>query len=165
MPSLRIPRWVLLAGLATSIPAVGQVHPQDGIDRNLQERAAREREFHVRLQDETPTPPRPMVPGETGLKLYLPTPGSEILRRGEPVRPPAPPRLAPGKSVVDSETQLRDSQRRRQIELQTQTQNVPEPSRQQTLDSQQLGFDRETSAQDLGSRILRDSSRAVGAPR
>jgi hypothetical protein len=144
---------------------VGQVQPEDGIDRNLQERAAREREFHVRLQDERPTPPRPVVPGETGLQFYLPTPGAEILRREQAAPAATPQRLAPGKSVVDSEAQLRESQRRRQIELQTQTQNVPEPSRQQTLESQQLGFDRETSAQDLGSRILRDSSRALGAPR
>jgi hypothetical protein len=151
--------------MAAGVPAAGQVHPQDGIDRNLQERAAREREFHVRLQEDTPAPPRPVVPGETGLKFYLPTPGSEIVRREQAGPAATPQRLAPGKSVVDSETQLRESQRRRQVELQTQTQNVPEPSRQQTLESQQLGFDRETSAQDLGSRILRDSSRALGAPR
>jgi len=155
----------LLASALAAVPSAGQVHPQDGIDRNLQERAAREREFHIRLQEDTPVPPRPVVSGETGLKFYLPTPGSEILRREKAAPAPAQPRLAPGKSVVDGETQLRESQRRRQIELQTQTQNLPEPVRQQTLQSQQLGFDRETSAQDLGSRILRDSSRALGAPR
>ena len=38
-------------------------------------------------------------------------------------------------------------------------------TREQGERTEQLGFDRETSAQDLGSRILRDSSRALGAPR
>ncbi len=51
------------------------------------------------------------------------------------------------------------------MELQTQIQNRPEPERQQILQIQQLGFDRETSAQELGSKIMRDSSRALGAPR
>jgi hypothetical protein len=156
---------LVVAGLGASTPALSQVHPQDGIDRNLQERAAREHEFHVRLQDDTAPPPRPIVPGETGLKFYVPTPGSEILRRDGVRQPAAPPRVAPGKSVVSGETQLRDSQSRRQMELQTQIENRPEPERQQILQIQQLGFDRETGAQDLGSKILRDSSRALGAPR
>jgi hypothetical protein len=157
--------YLFLAGLACAVPSAGQVHPQDGIDRNLLERAAREREFHVRLREDTPGLPPPALSGETGLKFYLPTPGSEILRREQAAPAPAQPRTAPGKSAVDGELQLRESQRRRQIELQTQTQNVPDPARQQTLQIQQLGFDRETNAQDLGSRILRDSSRALGAPR
>lgn len=165
MDRLSLSACLFLAGVAAAGPIAAQVHPQDGIDRNLLERAAREREFHVRLQEDTPVPRPPALTGETGLKFVLPAPGSEILRR-EPVAPgPAPLRTAPGQSVVDSELQLRDSQRRRQIELQTQTQNVPDPARRQTLQSQQLGFERETSAQDLGSRILRDSSRALGAPR
>src|SRR4029450_8037279 len=45
--------WIVLAAAAACVnPASAQVHPQDGIDRNLQERAAREREFHVGLQDD-----------------------------------------------------------------------------------------------------------------
>jgi hypothetical protein len=156
---------LVVAGLGASTPALCQVHPQDGIDRNLQERAAREHEFHVRLQEDAAPLPRPIVPGETGLKFYLPTPGSEILRREEVRQPAVPPRAAPGKSVVSGEMQLRDSQSRRQMELQTQIENRPEPERQQILQIQQLGFDRETSAQDLSSKIMRDSSRAVGTPR
>ena len=109
--------------------------------------------------------PRPIVLGKTGLQFYLPTPGSEILRRDELPQPAAPPRVATGKSVVSGETQLLDSQSRRQMELQTQIENRPESERQQILQIQQLGFDRETSAQDLGAKILRDSSRALGAPR
>ena len=163
---LRISTILVVAGLAAAAPALSQTHPQDGIDRNLQQRAAREQEFHVGLQDDTTLPPpRPIVPGKTGLQFYVPTPGSEILRHDE-VRQSAPPaRVAPGKSVVTGETLLLDSQSRRQMELQTQIQNRPEPERQQILQIQQLGFDRETSAQELGSKILRDSSRALGAPR
>jgi hypothetical protein len=156
---------ILVAGLGVSTPALCQVHPQDGIDRNLQERAAREHEFHVRLQEDAPPLPRPIDPGKGGFKFYVPTPGSEILRREQVPQPATPPRIAPGKSVVSGETQLLDSQSRRQMELQTQIQNRPEAERQQILQIQQLGFDRETSAQDLGSKILRDSSRALGAPR
>jgi hypothetical protein len=154
-----------VAVLGAATPALCQVHPQDGIDRNLQERVAREHEFHVRLQDDIPPPPRPIVPGQPGLKFYVPTPGSEILRRAEVPQPATPARTAPGKSVVSGDTQLLDSQSRRQMELQTQIDNRPESERQQILQVQQLGFDRETNAQDLGSRILRDSSRALGAPR
>jgi hypothetical protein len=163
---IRISAILVVAGLAAAAPALSQTHPQDGIDRNLQQRAAREQEFHVGLQDDnTLPPPRPIVPGKTGLQFYVPTPGSEILRHDE-VRQPAPPaRGAPGKSVVTGETLLQDSQSRRQMELQTQIQNRPEPERQQILQIQQLGFDRETSAQELGSKIMRDSSRALGAPR
>ena len=154
-----------MAALGTAVPALGQMHPQDGIDRNLQQRAAREDEFHVRLQDDAVPPVRPVVPGATGLRIYVPTPGSEILRRDVPRQPAPAARIAPGKSVVSGETQLRDSQSRRQMELQTQTDQRPEPQRQQILQIQQLGFERETSSQDLGSRIMRDSSRALGAPR
>lgn len=156
---------LVVAGLWTASPALCQVHPQDGIDRNLQQRAAQEHEFHVRLQEDTPPTPRPIVLGKTGLQFYLPTPGSEILRRDELPPPAAPPRAGTGKSVVSGETQLLDSQSRRQMELQTQIENRPESERQQILQIQQLGFDRETSAQDLGAKILRDSSRALGAPR
>jgi hypothetical protein len=156
----------LLTALGTGSPALAQTHPQDAIDRNLQAREAREREFHVRLQEDAVPAPRPVVPGQTGLQIYVPTtPGSEILRRDVPRRPASVPQVAPDKSVVSGEVQLRDSQTRRQMELQTQTSGRPEPERQQILQIQQLGFDRETSSQDLGSRIMRDSSRALGTPR
>lgn len=157
---------VVLAGLSAG-PALSQTNPQDGIDRNLQERAAREREFHVRLQDDTPPTPLTITPGTGGLRFYVPTPGSEILRAdpAHQLRSTPPVAAAPGKSVVSGTTQLLDSQSRRQMELQTQIENRPEPERQQILQIQQLGFDRETRAQDLNSKILRDSSRALGTPR
>jgi hypothetical protein len=162
---------LLVAGLGAGGPAFAQTHPQDGIDRNLQAREAREHDFHVGLQDGAVVPPpRPMTPGQTGLQIYvplagLPTPGSEILRRDAPRQPASVPIPAPGKSVVSGDLQLQDSQSRRQMELQTQTNQRPEAERQQALQIQQLGFDRETSSQDLNSKIMRDSSRALGTPR
>lgn len=172
---MRSRTWTILlvAGLGAGGPVLAQNHPQDTIDRNLQAREANAQEFHVGLQNPGVPPPRPMARGQTGLqiyvpKIYVPSPGTEILRRDAP-RPLAPagvPQVvAPGKSVVGGELQLRDSQARRQMELQTQINQRPEPERQQILQIQQLGFDRETSSQDLGSRILRDSSRALGTPR
>lgn len=150
-------------------PAAAQVQPQDGIDRNLQERAAREREFHVGLQDDVPPVPRPLAPGKTGLQISIPTPGSEILQRDRAPQPAPAARITPGQSVVNGDLQLRDSQSRRQMELQTQLQNRPDPGadaeRQQILQIQQLQFNRETSSQDLGSKIMRDSQRALGTPR
>jgi hypothetical protein len=164
-----------LVGLAVSTAAFAEAQPQDGIDRNLQERAAREREFHVQLQESVPPPARPAVHGETGLKVYLPAPGGDILRREPPplpAEPPPQPRIIPSKSVVNDELQLTESQRRRQLELQTQLGTAPVPttpqaetSRQQAVQSQQLQFERENRAQELGAKIMRDSSRAVGAPR
>ncbi len=161
---------LLIAGLGAGVQALAQTHPQDGIDRNLQAREAREHEFHVGLQDDAVPPPRPMVPGQTGLQIYVPsagvsTPGTEILRRDVPRQPASMPKPAPSKSVVSGDLQLQDSQARRQMELQTQIDRRPDAERQQILQIQQLGFDRETSSQDLGSRIMRDSSRALGTPR
>jgi hypothetical protein len=162
---------VLAAVLGSRGGALAQTHPQDGIDRNLQAREAREHDFRVGLQDDAVPAPRPMVQGQTGLQIYVPiiagvaTPGTEILRRDVPRQPVPVPMPAPGKSVVSGDLQLQDSQSRRQMELQTQTNQRPDAERQQVLQIQQLGFDRETSSQDLSSRIMRDSSRALGTPR
>jgi len=151
-----------LLALFSAASVAAQPHPQDDIDRNLQQRAAREREFNVKLEEERVLPQPITVQPDGGFKIYVPTPGAEILRR-EP--PPAagstPPRVAPAPSVVNPQVQLDESQRRRQVELQTQTQQLPAPQRQQALDSQKLQFQRETQAQDLGSKILRDSQRAM----
>jgi hypothetical protein len=171
----RIAISLCLVGWAVSTVALAENQAQDAIDRNLQARAAQAREFHVQLQDATPPPPHPMVRGETGLKFYIPTPGGDILHREPPPLPAAPPpqpRIVPGKSVVSDQMQLTESQRRRQLELQTQLGNAPIPatpqaetSRQEAVQSQQLQFERENRAQELGAKIMRDSSRAVGAPR
>jgi hypothetical protein len=155
-----------LLWLALASEASAQSHPQDAIDRNLQERAAREREFHVRLEEERPQPILMEAPRDTGLQFTLRTPGTEILQRDQPEQArPTQARAAPGKSVVGADVQLRESQRRRQVELQTQTQNLPETARQPDLQIQQLEFDRETRAQELGSSILRESQRALGTGR
>ena len=158
----------IVAALAN--PAAAQVQPEDGIDRNLQQRAVREHEFHVGLEQSIPIP-RPYVPGKSGLQIYVPTPGSEILRRDKPLPAPQQQQVTPGKSAVSGDVLLQDSQSRRQMELQTQLQNQSDPgsaaeaARQQALQIQQLQFNRETSSQDLGSKIMRDSQRALGAPR
>ena len=150
--------------------AAAQVQPQDGIDRNLQQRAVREHEFHVGLEQSIPIP-RPYVAGKSGLQIYVPTPGSEILRRDKPLPAPQQQQVTPGNSVVSGDVLLQDSQSRRQMELQTQLQNPSDPgaaaeaARQQALQIQQLQFNRETSSQDLGSKIMRDSQRALGTPR
>jgi len=165
-----------LAGLAALIlsgaasPAWSQANPQDGIDRNLQQREAREREFHATLEDRRGPPP-PFAPAmDPKWHFILLPPGSEPpLRLLLPDTPVSSSYAPAERSVVDSEVQLQDSQQRRQMELQTQTQagpqvpGVPNPGRQQALQIQQLGFDRELRAQDLQSNILRDSARAMGA--
>jgi hypothetical protein len=159
----RVRAWLLpVLWLAGASHGFAQSHPQDAIDRNLLERAAREREFHVRLQEERPQPIPMEAPRDTGLQFALRTPGTEILQREQPEKALPQARAEPGKSVVDADMQLRESQRRRQVERQTQTQNLPDVTRQQTHQTQQLGFDRETRAQELGSSILRESARAMG---
>ena len=153
---------IAVVAIALAAPTLAQQRPQDDIDRNLQERAARELRFQVRLQEDRELPP-PAITPNSGLQFVLPpTPGVEILRRQPTPTPVAPPRVQSGRSVVNGLTQLQDSQRRRQVELQTQTQTVPDPARAQRLDLQQLQFERETRAQQLGSSILRDSARAMG---
>jgi hypothetical protein len=158
-------RALALVALAIALAptAAGQSNPRDQIDRNLQQRAAREREFGVRLEEDRTLPPPITAQPGTGLKFYVPTPGSEILgREPAPAAHATPRRVEPAPAVVDSRIQLEDSQQRRQTGLQSQTQQIPEPQRQQMLDTQKLQFERETQAQDLGSRILRDSERAMG---
>jgi len=160
--------WIAVLALPMN-PVSAQVQSaQDGIDRNLQQRAAREHEFHVGLEASIP-PPRPYVPGKSGFQISIPTPGSAILQRDKPLPTQPQARVTPGQSVVSGDLQLQDSQSRRQMELQTQLQNRPDPGadaeRQQMLQIQQLQFNRETSSQDLGSKIMRDSARALGAPR
>ena len=155
--------------LLTTIPAWPQSNPQDSSDRNLQQRAAWEREFHARLEDGSGPPP-PSTSGFSATKDFflLPFGGERPLLPKLQDIPGPDARTSAGKSVVSSEVQLQDSQQRRQLELQTQTQGqaqvpgVPDPGRQQALQIQQLGFDREQRAQELQSNILRDSARAIG---
>lgn len=156
----------LLIGISVALPpAGGAERAQDGIDRNLLERAQREREFHIRLEDARapiPLPPGPAQPSW----FFVPRPGTETLRPERPEARAAPAtRPEPRAPVIDARTQLNDSQVRRQVELQAQTQNLPDPARKQMLDLQGLGFERENRAQELGSSILRDSQRALGGKR
>jgi hypothetical protein len=158
----------ILIGLAN--PAWPQATPQDGIDRNLQQREARQREFHATLEERHGPPPA--LPGGFEPKwnfLLLPSGSEPPLLLPQGVTPtPSTARVPSETSVVNSDVQLRDSQQRRQLELQlqtgagTQVPGVPDPARQQAPQTQQLGFEREIRAQELQSNILRDSSRAMG---
>jgi hypothetical protein len=159
-----------LAAWAIAAAALGQVTGQDAIDRNLQERAVRERSLSLRL-NESPPPPRPLAPAEItppGVVLYAP--GVELLERRPP--PEIAPRAAvahPAPLVPSRQQQLDESQRRRQLELQTRLPSAPVPvlpaediARQQSLQVQQLQFQREQAAERLGSEIMRNSERAMG---
>jgi hypothetical protein len=165
-----------LAALLAALPAIAlsQTPPaRDALDRSQQERRAQENQLQLRLNGPPPIP-RPLAPDEVARSLMLPTPGSdtpgtEILRRQPPPALPAAPRVAsPGPPVPDSQTLLDESQRRRQLGYQSQlpaTAGPPTPEdivRQQALDTQQLQFQREQRAGQLGSEIMRNSERAMG---
>lgn len=152
-----IPGLCLLSLLAPM--AWAQVN-RDDIDRNLQERGAREREFHIEL-DAVP-PITPQSPALTRRSVTLPTPGSGIVQPRERAAPPqrrAETTTAP--SAVGGGVQLDESQRRRQLELQSQTRPLDETTRRPMLDSQQLQFEREQRANQLQLDIMRDSDRAM----
>ncbi|HZR03595.1 MAG TPA: hypothetical protein VFA81_10540 [Burkholderiales bacterium] len=134
--------------------------PRDDIDRNLQERAVREREFHIELD----AVPRvlPQSPAVTRRSATLPTPGIGILEpppSREP--PPRPPDVIVAPGVANESFQLDESQRRRQLELQSQTRPLDESVRRPLLDRQQLQFEREQRADQLQSEIMRNSDRAL----
>jgi hypothetical protein len=157
--------WLLLlaaAAFASSLSVQAQSRPQDDIDRNMQERAARERAFGVRLEEARPLP-TPQQPAEVSRSIVLPTPGTEILRR-EPLPPRihGKPAVVPAAPVINEQVLVDESQRRRLMELQTQTSARPidDATRRPTLDVQQLQFERETRATDLHSRILRNAESA-----
>jgi len=159
---------IFLSGFAN--PAWPQTTPQDGVDRNLQQREARQREFHASLEDHRGPPPALSGGFEPKWNFVLLPPGGEPpLRLPQGVTPAASStRVPPQTSVVNGDVQLQDSQQRRQLELQlqtgvgTQVPGVPDPGRQQAVQAQQLGFEREIRAQDLQSNVLRDSARAMG---
>jgi hypothetical protein len=160
---------LVLAFSCVSAAAFGQSPGQDAIDRNLQERTASERSLSLRLDPPRPAP-RPMAPAELVPGIVLYAPGVELLERRPP--PALPPRAAvanPSEPLPTPQQQLDDSQRRRQIELQTQLPPAPaslapaeDVVRQQSLQVQQLQFEREQSAGRLGSDIMRNSDRAMG---
>jgi hypothetical protein len=160
---------VFLLGASLAAGAAAQTQrAQDAIDRSLQERAARERGLMLRL-DEVPPVPHPIAPQEVTRNITLPTPGTEILQREPPPQLPQRANVAlPAPAVPTSQQLLDDSQRRRQVELQTQLPPAAIPNtgedvaRQQALQMQSLQFQREQSASQLGSTILRNSERAMG---
>jgi hypothetical protein len=135
---------------------------RDDIDRNLQERRVREREFHVDLYDAPPIAPQ--SPALTRRSVFLPTPGAGLFERSQPLRAPLrPPDAVPRSSAAEDSLQLDESQRRRQLELQSQTLPLEESLRRPMLDAQQLQFEREQRARQLQSEIMRNSERALRA--
>lgn len=163
--SLRSLLFVVSFALAAGQSSSGwpQVSSQEQIDRNLQERAARERELTMRL-DAPLAPPAPLPPAEVKRSVLLRTPGTEVLEPGRPLQPAPRPVVIPASPpVVTGTTLLDDSQRRRQEALETENQRLPldDPARQRATQIQELNFDRETRSQELGSTIMRESQRAL----
>jgi hypothetical protein len=161
--------FALLLAVALPATAMSQTPPaQDAIDRTLQEREARARDLRLRLDGPVPIP-RALAPDEVTRSIVLPTPGTEILQRQpSPALPPAPRVASPGPPVPSTRMLLDESQRSRQLGLQTQLPATAGPPtsedivREQTLQTQQLQFQREQRAGQLGSDIMRNSDRAMG---
>lgn len=163
-------RICFAAALAVTAATVhAQTSPaQDAIDRNVQERAVQERGLSLRLDEVRPLP-RPLAPQDVTRNAVLPTPGTEILQRPPPPGLPPKPRVAaPGPAVPTQQQLLDERQRRQQVELQTRLPPAPvtgnateDVVRQQSLQVQQLQFQREQSAGQLGSDIMRNSDRAM----
>lgn len=153
--------WFTVAVALVSPSMVLAQIPRDDIDRNLQERAVREREFHVDLD----APPPSIAPPSRALersRAMLPTPGTELF--DVPSRRPA--RAEQGAVVspaprVSGPTLLDESQRRRQLELQSQTRFLDETQRRPLLESQRLQFEQEQRADQVHSDIMRNSERAM----
>lgn len=156
----RCTRIALAVALALPAASFAQV-PRDDIDRNLQERAVREREFHVDLD----APPPSIVPPSPALersRVMLPTPGTELFEvpSHRPARATQGAVVSPGPRVGGA-TLLDESQRRRQLELQSQTRFLDETQRRPLLESQRLQFEQEQRADQVHSDIMRNSERAM----
>jgi hypothetical protein len=138
---------------------------QDGIDRNLLERRQREVQFGVSLYDE---PPRAALSAPTDLRqpITLLPPGISPFRErveAPPAQRVPPPRTSPSAGAAQDLQRLHSDQQQRQMQLQLQTRELPEAVRQQEAARQQLIFERENSAHELGAEIMRRSSEATGA--
>jgi hypothetical protein len=134
----------------------------DGIDRNLLERQQREIRFGVSLYEEPPLPRAPA--GEPSMPITLLPPGLNPLGdRGRPVQQRPAPAPGPAVSTTTQDLErLHASQQQRQQQQQLQTRDLPEPQRRQESNTQQLIFERENRAQELGAEIMRRSGAATG---
>jgi hypothetical protein len=84
-------------------------------------------------------------------------------RRPQPAQPaPVPSPDVPASLRHQDLERLQTSQQQRQQQLQLQNRELLEPARRQQSDSQQLIFERENRAQELGAEILRRSGAATG---
>jgi hypothetical protein len=153
-------RLILLALLLSTLPAAAQA-PTDGIDRNLLERAQRLREFGVTLED-GPLPSAPAPGLEKAMPITLMPPGVDpAADRRRPSPTPSAPAV-PTRRDASELQQLHADQQRRQLHLQLETRELPEAARRPALDTQQMNFERESRAQELGAEIMRRSSEATG---
>jgi hypothetical protein len=153
------------ASLALLLPATA-AHPQaqDGIDRNLLERRQREVQFGVSLYDDAPPRPATGAPPALTMPITLLPPGmSPMPEQGTPAPVALPSPSAPDGSAQRRLEELHSSQQQRQLHLQLENRELPEAVRRQQSESQQLIFERENRAQELGADILRRSSGATGA--
>jgi hypothetical protein len=158
--TLRFAVFALL--LLPALKAYSQA--QEGIDRNLLERQQREVRFGVSLYDDVPPRPAAGAPAAPSMPITLYPPGiSPMPERGSPPPVTLPPPTAQGRSAQRDLEQLHSSQQQRQLHLQLDTREQPEAVRRQQSQQQQLIFEREGRAQELGADIMRRSSEAAGA--
>jgi hypothetical protein len=150
--------------VAAVLPAIAAAQRTDDTDRNLLERTQREVRFGVSLYDEPPLPHAPTA-AAPAMPITLLPPGLNPLgdRRPQPAQPaPVPSPDVPASLRHQDLERLQTSQQQRQQQLQLQNRELLEPARRQQSDSQQLIFERENRAQELGAEILRRSGAATG---
>lgn len=164
-PHLSQFRTYALAGAALSSLLVATaalaVDPriQDDVDRSLQ--AQRARAFELQMDLDARPVPAPMPEAELRRSVVAPSAGTGILD----VLPRVPEAGETG--VVDGPIDslgvpaVIGDQRRRQQGLQAQTRKLPDAQRRQSLDVQQLQFERELQSERLRSEIMRNSERAL----
>jgi hypothetical protein len=150
---------------AAALPCIAAAQATDATDRNLLERSQREVRFGVSLYEE---PPLPRVPpaGAPTMPITLLPPGINPLgdHRPQPAQPASVPSPSEPASLRQQDLErLQTSQQQRQQQLQLQNRELLEPARRQQSDTQQLIFERENRAHELGAEILRRSGAATGA--
>jgi hypothetical protein len=163
-PHLPHPRTCAVAGavlyglLVASAALAVDPRIQDDVDRSRQ--AQRARAFELQMDLDARSVPAPLPESELR-RSVAPSAGTGILD----VLPRVPEAGETG--VVDGPIDsvgvpaVTGDQRRRQQGLQAQTRKLPDAQRRQTLDVQQLQFERELQSERLRSEIMRNSERAL----
>jgi len=148
--------WLLIAATAQAVdPRI-----QDDVDRSRQ--AERARAFELQMDLDPGPVPAPLPEIEVRRSVVAPSAGTGILDV-LPRVPEAGEVGAVAGPIDDVDVpRLIGDQRRRQQGLQAQTRRLPEAQRRQSLNVQQLQFERELHAERLRSEIMRNSERALG---